>query len=145
MTQETCYIAEDCKVNINTKVIKSEEIVRNHIECCLDLFCRAIEKRKDILEIDGVSVDGVGCTEITDKSRIKVLNHKSEQAMEVEIDTIVKTPLNILIPALITGETQRLYGVTRIVGYYSRITNWNKSKLGELQDRHKGNYGVRKT
>jgi ribonucleoside-triphosphate reductase len=35
-----------------------------------------------------------------------------------------------------------VYGVTRIVGYYSRINNWNKSKLGELKDRHRGNYRV---
>jgi len=33
-----------------------------------------------------------------------------------------------------------LYHVTRIVGYYSRIENWNKSKLGELADRRHGNY-----
>jgi len=32
--------------------------------------------------------------------------------------------------------------VTRIVGYYSKIENWNKSKRGELNDRHKGNYQV---
>jgi len=35
-----------------------------------------------------------------------------------------------------------VYGITRIVGYFSRITNWNKSKLGELKDRKRGNYGV---
>lgn len=33
-----------------------------------------------------------------------------------------------------------VYHVARIVGYFSRIENWNKSKLGELNDRHKGNY-----
>jgi len=32
--------------------------------------------------------------------------------------------------------------MTRIVGYYSRISNWNDSKLGELADRHKGIYDV---
>ena len=32
--------------------------------------------------------------------------------------------------------------MTRIVGYYSRVNNWNKSKLGELKDRHKGDYGI---
>ena len=32
--------------------------------------------------------------------------------------------------------------MTRIVGYYSQIENWNKSKLGELSDRRKGNYAV---
>jgi len=33
-----------------------------------------------------------------------------------------------------------VYGVTRIVGYFSRISNWNRSKLGELHDRRRGNY-----
>jgi len=35
-------------------------------------------------------------------------------------------------------------GMTRIVGYYSRISNWNKSKLGELADRRQNpiNYSV---
>ncbi|MFW6107267.1 MAG: anaerobic ribonucleoside-triphosphate reductase [bacterium] len=35
-----------------------------------------------------------------------------------------------------------VYGLTRIVGYYSRITNWNKSKIGELRDRHGGSYAL---
>lgn len=34
-------------------------------------------------------------------------------------------------------------GETRVVGYFSRIQNWNKSKrYGELVARHKGRYGV---
>ena len=32
--------------------------------------------------------------------------------------------------------------MTRIVGYYSRVSNWNASKLGELKDRQKGRYVV---
>ncbi|MCP4650881.1 MAG: hypothetical protein GY853_12495 [PVC group bacterium] len=32
--------------------------------------------------------------------------------------------------------------VTRIVGYYSQIHNWNSSKQEELGDRHKGCYKV---
>ena len=32
--------------------------------------------------------------------------------------------------------------MTRIVGYYSRVENWNQSKLGELADRQKGLYGM---
>jgi len=35
-----------------------------------------------------------------------------------------------------------VYSVTRIVGYFSRITNWNKSKIGELKDRRKGSYSL---
>jgi len=38
--------------------------------------------------------------------------------------------------------SENVYGMTRIVGYFSRIANWNKSKLGELKDREKGDYGV---
>lgn len=30
--------------------------------------------------------------------------------------------------------------MTRIVGYFSRLSNWNPSKLGELKDRWRGNY-----
>jgi len=38
--------------------------------------------------------------------------------------------------------SNQVYGMTRVVGYFSRIPNWNKSKLGELKDRRKGNYSV---
>ncbi len=30
--------------------------------------------------------------------------------------------------------------MTRIVGYYSKVNNWNPSKLGELKDRQAGDY-----
>lgn len=39
-------------------------------------------------------------------------------------------------------QSNNVFSVTRIVGYYSRVSNWNKSKLGELKDRHHGNYSV---
>lgn len=32
--------------------------------------------------------------------------------------------------------------VTRIVGYYSELQNWNGSKIAELKDRHKGEYSL---
>lgn len=37
---------------------------------------------------------------------------------------------------------QPLAGITRIVGYYSRVNNWNKSKIGELRDRNQRNYAL---
>ena len=115
--------------------------VKKHIECKLIAFDTAIVESAE-LEIDGVSMDGKAIEEITQGSKIKILNHQTKNAYEVDIDSIVRTPLKDLILALKTGKLIRLYGVTRIVGYYSRINNWNKSKIGELQDRHKGNYGV---
>ena len=38
--------------------------------------------------------------------------------------------------------SEEIYGVTRIVGYYSKIKNWNKNKIGELKDRQSGNYQI---
>ena len=37
-------------------------------------------------------------------------------------------------------EPQVLKVMTRIVGYFSAVHNWNSSKHAELKDRHKGNY-----
>ncbi len=39
-------------------------------------------------------------------------------------------------------QSHDVYGMTRVVGYFSRVHNWNKSKLGELKDRQHGNYSV---
>ncbi len=35
-----------------------------------------------------------------------------------------------------------VYGISRVVGYFSRIDNWNKSKQAEFKDRQKGNYKI---
>lgn len=35
-----------------------------------------------------------------------------------------------------------VHHMTRVVGYFSRVENWNKSKKGELRDRQKGDYSV---
>jgi hypothetical protein len=37
-----------------------------------------------------------------------------------------------------------VYGMSRVVGYYSKINNWNTSKKAEFKDRQKGNYCVDK-
>jgi ribonucleoside-triphosphate reductase len=33
-----------------------------------------------------------------------------------------------------------VYGMSRVVGYFSKIENWNKSKKAELKRRQKGKY-----
>ena len=33
-----------------------------------------------------------------------------------------------------------VYGMSRVVGYYSIIENWNESKQAELKDRQSGDY-----
>lgn len=75
---------------------------------------------------------------------LKVVNHEMKGAYGVPLSAIIEYPVERLIKALESGIFRPLYGVTRIVGYYSRISNWNKSKVGELADRHNGDYSVSK-
>lgn len=37
---------------------------------------------------------------------------------------------------------EKITVMTRITGYFSKLQNWSKSKLAELNDREKGNYTV---
>jgi len=53
-------------------------------------------------------------------------------------ETVVQVPLEELLEVLCEKrEAIILDPMTRIVGYYSQISNWNKSKLGELEARRK--------
>ena len=48
------------------------------------------------------------------------------------------------LEAVLTGKRwpNIMTHLTRIVGYFSRVQNWNRSKLAELRDRHAGNYAL---
>ena len=37
-------------------------------------------------------------------------------------------------------KSENVYGMSRVVGYYSIIENWNDSKQAELRDRQRGMY-----
>lgn len=39
-------------------------------------------------------------------------------------------------------KSQDVVHITRIVGYYSKVHNWNPSKLGELKDRQNGAHQI---
>jgi hypothetical protein len=121
---------------LRTDVI-NEEDVQLLIEEKLNAFDAAIEGH-DFLEIDG-DIEG----NTPQEHYLKIINHKIECAFSVSMDAVIRQDLNCIVNTLETGIALRLYGVTRIVGYYSRVSNWNKSKIGELHDRHMGNYSVR--
>ncbi|MCF6148950.1 MAG: hypothetical protein E3K37_09845 [Candidatus Kuenenia sp.] len=121
----------------NTKNVISEvENVQLIIEEKLRAFDEAI-LRHDFLEIDG-DIEG----NTPEEHSIKIINHRAECAYSISIDAVIRQDLDYVIESLETGNTTRLYGITRIVGYYSRISNWNKSKISELHDRHTGRYSV---
>lgn len=116
--------------------IKSDD-VQMFIEEKLNAFDAMIEGH-EFLEIDG---DISGNT--PQEHALKIINHKLEAAFSISIDAVIRQDLEHVVSALETGISTRLHGVTRIVGYYSRVSNWNKSKIGELNDRHLGRYSVK--
>jgi len=38
--------------------------------------------------------------------------------------------------------SKNVYGMSRVVGYFSKINNWNDSKLAEFKSRQAGNYNL---
>jgi len=116
--------------------VKSDD-VQTLIEEKLSAFDSRIEGH-EFLEIDG---DISGNT--PQEHSLKIINHKLEAAFSVSLDAVIRQDLDHIVTSLETGISTRLHGVTRIVGYYSRVSNWNKSKIGELHDRHLGRYSVK--
>ncbi len=62
---------------------------------------------------------------------------------ELEPETIGAHSWQILEDVLLGRRRPEVMShITRIVGYYSQLRGWNRSKLAELRDRHEGNYSV---
>ena len=85
-------------------------------------------------EIEGISLSSDGC--VVKHTLTKLGTFISWGALE---------SVNIgVIESIIKGEREPdvINHMTRVCGYYSYTKNWNPSKLGELTDRHKGDYIV---
>ena len=91
------------------------------------------------------AVEWLGVIEGRSPAEDEVLVQHTETGIKhaVAVESILETPWEEL-EAVLTGrrEPKVMIHLTRIVGYYSRIQNWNRSKLAELKDRHAGEYGL---
>ena len=126
-------------------MLKKNTGIAEKIEKGLTLFVEAVELSSD-LEIIG--------TAFPSKEEVFVIRDYSRTEgiegayVEVSIEEIVRKVVDSNKAQEFVNVIQNdrasivLNGVTRIVGYYSRVNNWNKSKVGELRDRAKGNYGL---
>jgi hypothetical protein len=67
-------------------------------------------------------------------------------AHAVAVSEVLRQPWEEL-EGVLTGarEPRVMTHITRIVGYFSQVHNWNRSKLAELGDRHLGDYAVPET
>lgn len=117
------------------------------VEMALELFVEAIGLHADleILDTEFKEEDG---REVFVISNSKIAKGLEGCKVEVDIDEVIKVVSGVeqanRFAKVIANESPGvvLHGVTRIVGYYSRTTNWNKSKIGELRDRHQQNYAL---
>jgi|SRR3990167_2518341 len=130
----------------------AEKEVRHVIENKLAAFVDTIGTTLyGVLELDGYIDDAAKKSHTFPSGLVdapegfKIDNVRLEASVIVPVDVILDNDIYTLINALKSFEFIKVHGVTRIVGYYSRVSNWNRSKIGELRDRQKGNYGVRPT
>lgn len=98
-------------------------------------FYEKVESHPDLM---GETVD------MNAKNPMVVVRHKKSDLLTcLPIKAIEKANWEIIEEVLTCKrEPVVLQHMTRVVGYFSRIDNWNKSKLGELNDRHAGDYSI---
>ena len=90
--------------------------------------------------LEGVDIQ-LGETPFGD--RILVRRKDDPLAYSLCVGTILEHDWETLQEVILGDrETQLIYHVTRIVGYFSRVENWNLSKIGELRDRREGDYEI---
>ena len=89
-------------------------------------------------------LEGVGIQQCRGKQPGVVVRHVTSGLLtRIPVAAIEAADWKMLEDVLIgRREPQVLQHMTRVVGYFSRIENWNKSKIGELKDRHKGDYAI---
>lgn len=101
----------------------------------LEDFFNAVEKHEEL--------EGVGIDQETGILTVKYLPSSvctNLPADAIADDTVSWDTLEDILT--LKREPHILYHMTRVVGYYSRTENWNPSKLGELKDRHSGDYAL---
>ncbi|MEN6550045.1 MAG: hypothetical protein ABFE07_28720 [Armatimonadia bacterium] len=98
-------------------------------------FFKAVEAHPDLEGLDVATENG--------EDVAYVLYKPTSTKYRVTFTAISEEPWSTL-EAILTGkrDARVLDHMTRVIGYFSRVANWNKSKVGELHDRHKGHYGV---
>jgi len=92
----------------------------------------------ELVEADE-ELEGVG----VNHTAIVIRSLRNDLKTRVPIGSFEGVDWELLRPILVGDrEPVALRHMTRVVGYYSNVDNWNPSKIGELKDRHKGDYAI---
>ncbi len=145
-------VEKDCSDNTCGVEVKKEDREVFEHEHNLNRFCDAIERDLD-LEIAGTNAQIIIEEKYWEPDSLFMIRNKQIQEncygayVKIPVIEVMNMPAKGSMHDLllkIKGEKnpRSLENITRIVGYYSRVNNWNKSKIGELRDRANGRYGL---
>ncbi|MBD3348163.1 MAG: hypothetical protein GF400_03070 [Candidatus Eisenbacteria bacterium] len=73
-----------------------------------------------------------------DDEGMLVRNSRLETMTHVTFEAIEKNSLDTLTAACTQGRD--VDHITRVTGYFSRTSGWNKGKTAELKDRHRSRF-----
>ena len=97
------------------------------------VFFAKVNEHQDLTGVFVDSANGV----------VSVKHNTTGLCTNLPVQVVEQVEWNILEDVLLCKrEPEVLYHITRIVGYYSRVENWNNSKLGEMKSRIKGDYSL---
>jgi hypothetical protein len=99
------------------------------------VFCRKLKSHPKLFPGDGPNKDMIQVVAIPCPGRILKWEIDPASVLEHSWSMLESVFLGYLPPKIIRH-------MSRIVGYFSYIDNWNRSKIAELRDRHRGNYAV---
>ncbi len=91
-------------------------------------------------------LEGVGIEEAHgDKQAAVYVRHTPTQSKyRVDLEALAGQPWDTLLTVFLGNrEPKVLSHMTRVVGYYSKVENWNRSKVGELEGRQRGDYAIK--
>lgn len=89
------------------------------------------------------TLKGLGIDDKGDGVHLLIDACDGQPPFKLPVETILKNEWEDIYAVLIGArDPNPLSHMTRVVGYFSRVENWNRSKLGELTDRQKGNYAI---
>jgi hypothetical protein len=99
------------------------------------VFCRKLKSHPKLFPGDGPN-----------KSMIQVIARPSKRVTlrwQIDPESILEHSWSTIESVLLGYQSPKIMSLwTRIVGYYSNLRNWNRSKIAELHDRRRGNYDV---
>jgi hypothetical protein len=90
-------------------------------------------------------LEGAGIEEGQDGTSAVLVRHlTTDSKFRVEISTVLDQPWETLEAVLTEKRESRVLShMTRVVGYFSKVENWNRSKVGELKGRQRGDYSLK--